>query len=150
MKKPRQKTPHLVLYVDCHAKHNSFCICDKNGKPVNAGFFQATDEYYTGEQWTGQLSVALRAIDIALAVRKEVLSKKIILTIYTDAEWLKWANDMSSGQGGKAKILGRHAWEHSVKLDVKHHYSDNNPARKYSSGNLVEDGKGINLEGLLA
>ena len=63
-------TASLTLYCDAKAKNDRFAICDKRGNPVWHGRFFATDHNYNGEQSSGEIAAAKKAVWLASKVKE--------------------------------------------------------------------------------
>ena len=123
------KTIEITLYTDAKAKTDRFAICNAEGEAVWYGKFFADDRDYNGEQSTGEMAAAKKAVWLAKKVADET-GAKARLTLKTDAEWLTWANycDPGSKQGGKARELAKAAAYYGVELEVEHVKGAANPA----------------------
>lgn len=127
----------LMLFVDAKAKHDRFAICDCNGEPIWFGKFFETDCDYNGEQSTGEMAAAKKAVWLASKVAESLGEKAIKLTLMVDAQWLTWANAAKNfptdrKTGGKARVLMYAARRLGVDLTVEHVAGKDNPADKYT------------------
>lgn len=143
-------THELVLFSDAKAKNDRFGITDQYGDAVWFGKFFESDTDYSGEQSSGELSAAKKAVWFASKVA-EAVNGVVKLTLYVDAEWLCWANEID-GRGGKAKQLSFQAQKLGVVLDVQHVSGKENPAdyfttcsgfKKWSDNNLLNLAKKV-------
>jgi hypothetical protein len=127
-------TASLTLYSDAMAKNDRFAICDKRGNPVWHGRFFATDHDYNGEQSSGEIAVAKKAVWLASKVKETLGLSAIKLALKVDAEWLCYANAVRQGKegGGRARALGDLAVRSGVVLTVEHVAGGKNPADKYT------------------
>lgn len=120
----------LILYSDAKAKTERFAICDHAGNPVWYGRFFDNDYDFNGEQSSGELSAAKKAVFLASKVQEEI-NEPLKLTLYVDAQWLCWAN-ADNGKGGKAKKLRSAAKRLGVEMEVVHISGKSNPADQYT------------------
>lgn len=130
-------THSLTLYTDAKAREDRFAICDADGQPVWFGRFFADDRDYNGEQSSGEMADAKKAVWLASKVAQAVGAKSIRLNLIVDAEWLTWANaanDPSADRkrGGKALALADAARRCNVVLEVTHIAGADNPADQYT------------------
>src|SRR5690606_10267266 len=124
-------THTLTLYTDAKARTDRFAVCDAGGEPVWYGKFFDGDRDYNGEQSSGEMAAAKKAVWLASKVA-EAVGGVVKLTLKVDAEWLTWANCSDPKRGGKAKDL-RHAAERlGVVLEVEHISGTSNPADKWT------------------
>lgn len=141
----------LVLFSDAKASKQRFGICDKNGNPVWHGRFFENERDFNGEQSSGELAAAKKAVWLASKVKEAIGEDDLFLELRVDAEWLTWANEVGhkddQGQGGKARVLGSQAKKFGIKLEVVHISGKENPAdefttctgyKKWSDNNLVD------------
>jgi len=131
-----QATASLTLFSDAKAKNDRFGICDKSGNPVWYGKFFDNDRDYNGEQSSGEMAAAKKAVWLASKVKEAIGAPALALTLKVDAEWLCWANAVRMGAksdvGGKARPLGEMAQKLGVVLTVEHIPGTENPADKYT------------------
>lgn len=141
----------LTLYSDAKARTDRFAICDKSGAPVWYGRFFESDQDYNGEQSSGELAAAKKAIWLARKVREEIGAQAIKLVLKTDAEWLCWANEVGRGGrgGGKAREIGELALRYNVVLNVEHIPGECNPADKYTVMSGYQKWEAVELRSLL-
>ncbi len=92
------------------------------------------DKDYNGEQSSGELAAAKKAVWLASKVA-ERLGGVVELELRVDAEWLCWANNLEDNRGGKARLLAQAAQLHGVALDVTHILGRDNPADKWTTAN---------------
>ena len=133
----RPEDPWLELFSDAKASHNQFGITDRDGNPVWYGQFGDDDPIYNGEQSTGELSAAVKAVQFAGKVREHNSLYALNLLLKVDAEWLCWANS-TDGRGGEALRLADVADENMVILHVQWVPGNENPADHYTT---AEGGK---------
>lgn len=126
----------LIFYTDAKARTERFAVCDKNGDPIWYGRFFPNDTDFNGEQSSGEMAAAKKAVWLAGKVREALGLGAIHLTLRVDAEWLCWANsvatDDNSKIGGKARVLGEFAQRMGIILKVEHIPGASNPADQYT------------------
>jgi hypothetical protein len=147
----QRATRTLILYCDARASTERFAICDENGEPVWYGRFFDMDRDFNGEQSSGELAAAKKAVWLAAQVAERT-GESVALTLRVDAEWLTWAN-ATDGSGGKAKALAAAAQRLGVALHVEHIPGTSNPADAPTVGRGYmrwQDGIERLLEGTLA
>ncbi len=132
LKAERQEEPTatVTLYTDAKASKDRFGICGPDGEPVWYGRFFDGDSDYNGEQSSGELAAAKKAVWLAHKAA-ELTGQIIALTLRVDAEWLCWAT-RTDGRGGKALELGRAANRYGITLTVEHIPGTQNPADKWT------------------
>jgi hypothetical protein len=123
-------THQVTFYSDAKAKNDRFAICDKGGEPVWHGQF-FDDRNYNGEQSSGEMAAALKAVWLASKVKEALGAETLKLILKVDAEWLCWAND-TDGKGGKAVKLAQEAKRFGLLLEIEHVYGTQNPADHYT------------------
>lgn len=130
-------TATVMLFTDAKARTDRFAICDSTGEPVWYGKFFSGDRDYNGEQSSGEMAAAKKAVWLASQVAEAIGAKAIKLILNVDAEWLVWANEVAAGRdgGGKARALGLHAEKLNVVLRVQHVAGADNPADKFTVAN---------------
>lgn len=136
-------TKEVVLYSDAKASKDRFGITDKDGNAVWYGRFFEDDRDYNGEQSSGELAAAKKAVWLASKISEKV-GGVVKLTLKVDAEWLCWANE-TDGRGGKAKQLRQLADRYNVVLNVEHVYGCDNPADYYTTCPGYQSYKDVNL-----
>jgi len=124
----------ITLFSDAKASKDRFAICNRDGKPVWYGKFFDSDRDYNGEQSSGEMAAAKKAVWLAAKVKEVLGVASIRLILKVDAEWLTWANRVAEGAdgGGKARALGEAAQKLSVVLRVEHIPGAENPADAYT------------------
>lgn len=123
-------TRRLTLYSDAKASAGRYGVCGPDGEPVWHGRFFDNDRDFDGEQSSGEMAAAKKAVWLASKV-SERLGEPIALELRVDAEWLCWATS-TDGRGGKALELGWAADRLGVALDVVHIPGTENPADRYT------------------
>lgn len=128
---------NLTLYSDAKASHRRFAICDRNGDPLWHGRFFDDDRGFDGEQSSGEMEAAKKAVWLAGKIKQAIGAADLTLTLMVDAEWLCWANeamkpDWNGKTGGKAKYLALAAKKAGICLDVQHVRGVDNPADAYT------------------
>ncbi|MFZ4538484.1 hypothetical protein [Propionivibrio sp.] len=126
-------THHITLFSDAKARLDRFAVCSQDGSPVWFGKFFNDDRDYNGEQSSGEMAAAKKAVWLASKVAESV-GGIVELTLKVDAEWLVWANSVREGHdsGGKARALGETAQRLGILLNVEHIPGAENPADKYT------------------
>ena len=126
---------HVVtLYSDAKAKNDRFGITDSAGNPVWFGRFFADDQEYNGEQSSGEMAAAQKAVWLASKIKEAVGADMIRLNLFVDAQWLCYANAVTAGEsgGGKARPLGYLAQKLGIVLDVQWVPGTKNPADAFT------------------
>jgi hypothetical protein len=146
--RPKLTATHaLTLFSDAKAKNDRFGITDKDGNPVWYGKFFDSDLDYNGEQSSGEMAAAKKAVWLASQVAKAV-GGTVKLKLMVDAEWLTWANS-TDGRGGKAKRLKETADKLCVILSVEHIPGKTNPADYYTVCTGFQSYKEVDLASLV-
>ena len=129
----RSVTHTVEFYSDAKASKDRFAITDERGTPLWYGRFFDGDRDYNGEQSSGEMAAAKKAVWLASKVAAAV-GGTVELTLNVDAEWLVWANEVRGAgkRGGKAKALGFAAQKLGVVLKVEHVRGVDNPADEYT------------------
>lgn len=127
----------VTLFSDAKAKNDRFAICDAAGRPLWHGRFFDGDRDYDGEQSSGEMAAAKKAVWLASKIAEAAGVSAIALTLKVDAEWLVWANeamrpDWDGKTGGKAAALAAAAKRLNVALKVEHVRGLDNPADRYT------------------
>jgi hypothetical protein len=127
-------THTVILYSDAKAKNDRFGITDKDGNPVWYGRFFDNDRDYNGEQSSGEMAAANKAVWLASKVGESAGAGGIKFILMVDVQWLTYANSdlINTDAGGKAKALRYAAERLGVVLDVGHVAGLDNPADKYT------------------
>jgi hypothetical protein len=120
-------THEVELFTDAKASAQRFGIADSAGEPLWYGRFFDDDRDFNGEQSSGELAAAKKAVWLASKVAAAV-SGKVRLLLNVDADWLTWANSDNPKVGGKAQELRRAADRLGVVLSVRHVAGTSNPA----------------------
>lgn len=125
-----------TLYSDAKASKDRYAVCGPNGEPLWYGRFFDNDKTYDGEQSSGELAAALKAVWLARRIAEAVGAGVIKLTLRVDADWLTWANEAAVStdkkRGGKARELASAAAKYGVILRVEHIPGSQNPADKWT------------------
>lgn len=124
-----------TLYSDAKASKDRYAVCGPNGEPLWYGRFFDNDKTYDGEQSSGELAAALKAVWLARRIAEAAGATVIKLNLRVDAEWLTWANEAAAGdkaRGGKARQLAAAAAKYGVILHVEHISGAKNPADKWT------------------
>jgi hypothetical protein len=122
-------THEVTLYSDAKASHNRFAVTDKNGTPVWFGMFFKDDNYYNGEQSTGELSAAAKAVWFASKVKEYFNFKAIRLNLFVDAQWLTYQDHAKQ----KGYVLTKMAKQYNIDLHVNWIPGTENPADEYTT-----------------
>ena len=124
----------LTFYCDAKADNDRFAICDQRGNPVWHGRFFATDHDYNGEQSSGEIAAARKAVWLASKAKETLGLSAIKHALKVDAEWLCYANAVRHGNpgGGRARALGDLAIRSGVVLTVEQIAGGKNPADQYT------------------
>jgi len=130
-------TASLIFFCDAKARTDRFAICNAKGEPVWHGRFFSDDRDYNGEQSSGEMAAAKKAVWLASKIKETIGAEAIRLTLKIDAEWLTWANQVGKPnddgkRGGKARALGELARKFGVVLTVEHIPGIENPADQYT------------------
>ena len=130
-------THEVTLYSDAKASKNRFGITDGSGSPVWYGLFFDNDRDYNGEQSSGEMAAAKKAVWLAGQIKEKIGAGAIRLRLMVDAEWLTYANrvgapDDNGKGGGKARVLGELARRSGVVLNVEWISGARNPADAYT------------------
>ena len=121
-------THEVTLYSDAKASHNRFGITDEDGNPLWYGKFFDNDTDYNGEQSSGELAAAKKAVWLAGKIKESIGAKAIRLNLMIDAQWLTYQEH--SGQKGYA--LSLLAKKHNIELNVQWIPGKDNPADEYT------------------
>lgn len=115
--------------ADLHKKAAASLTLFSDAKARTGRFFE-NDRDYDGEQSSGEMAAAKKAVWLASKVKEALGVEAIALTLKVDAEWLTWAN--GDRQGGRARKLGEAARRLNVALTVEHIPGSENPADQYT------------------
>lgn len=118
---------HVTLFSDAKARTQRFAICDREREPVWYGRFFDNDLDFSGEQSTGELSAAKKAIWLAGQVKKACEAKTLHLKLIVDANWLCTLR-------GKAEVLIEEAHRAGVRVEMKWLKGKSNPADAFTTG----------------
>jgi len=124
----------VTFFSDAKASHDRFAICGADREVVWYGRFFDNDRDYNGEQSTGEMAAAKKAVWLASKVAEAIGESAIMLTLIVDAEWLCWANSTNPKVGGKSKALREAAQRLNVDLTVQHINGTSNPADSWTTG----------------
>ena len=143
-------THSVTLFSDAKASKDRFGICGPDGKPIWYGKFFPDDRDYVGEQSSGEMAVAKKAVWLASKIKDSIGAPAINLTLKVDAEWLTWANTVRAVEdgGGKARELGEMALRYGVVLTVEHIPGAENPADKFTVCDGYQKWQSANLTAL--
>lgn len=123
----------VELCSDAKASNSRFGITTADGEPVWYGRFFDDDRDFNGEQSSGEMAAAKKAVWLASKFAEKI-GRSVKLNLKVDAEWLVWANAVRAGgkSGGKARELGEAAERLGVRLRVEHIPGVENPADEYT------------------
>ena len=121
-------THEVTLISDAKARTQRFGITDAAGNPVWFGRFFDDDRDFNGEQSSGEMAAAKKAVWLARQIGNAVGAQAVKLTLKVDAEWLTWANGTDAKVGGKARALREQAERCNICLEVVHIAGASNPA----------------------
>jgi hypothetical protein len=141
-------THGVTFYSDAKASAERFAICDRGGSPVWYGRFFDDDRDFDGEQSSGEMAAAKKAVWLASKVAQAV-GGVVRLTLKVDAEWLTWANGTDPRRGGGARDLRCAAQRLGVVLEVEHIAGTSNPADEYTTGHGFARWQDTDLAGLV-
>lgn len=124
----------ITMFTDAKASKQRFAVCGENGQPLWFGRFFDNDVDFNGEQSTGEMAAAKKAVWLASKIREAVGGDAIVLNLFVDAKWLTYANAVFEGspKGGSARELGLMAMKYNILLRVRHIPGRDNPADKYT------------------
>src|SRR3990167_5920336 len=81
-------TASLTLVTDAKARTDRFAVCNGKGEPIWFGKFFPEDRDYDGEQSSGEMAAAKKAVWLASKVKEALGAAAIRLILKVDAEWL--------------------------------------------------------------
>lgn len=131
----------VTLYSDAKARCDRFAICDRDGDVVWFGRFFDDDADYNGEQSTGELSAAKKAIWLTSKVKEAMNQPAIRLSLIVDANWLCTLS-------GKAEALAILARKFGIDLNMQWIPGTENPADKFTTASGYLSWKDCALENL--
>ena len=140
----------VVLYSDAKAKYDRFGITDADGKPVWYGRFFDNDRDYNGEQSSGEMAAAKKAVWLASKIAEKI-GEAVRLRLRVDAQWLCYANGYTGAykeSGGKALQLAEAAQRLGVDLIVEWVPGKENPADDYTICKGFQKWQDADLESL--
>lgn len=138
----------VTLYSDAKASHSRFAVCDCQSEVLWYGRFFEDDRDFNGEQSSGEMASAKKAVWLASKIAQAVGENSISLNLYVDAEWLTWANGTNPKVGGKAKALREQALRLNVALTVIHIPGESNPADRWTTASGFKKWSDNNLAAL--
>ena len=146
------KIKHQVtLYVDAKASHNRFGITDEDGNVLWYGKFFDNDQDYNGEQSSGELAAAKKAVWLASKIKEAVGDDAIKLILFVDAQWLTYQDH----PGQKGYALTQISKKYDIDLNVEWIPGTDNPAdkwtvssgyKKWSDNDIASLAKPVDLE----
>lgn len=122
-------THRVTLYSDAKASQDRYAITDADGSPLWYGRFFDSDRDYDGEQSSGELAAASKAIWLASKVAEAIGSTAIRLDLYVDAQWLLYQD----GPKQKGFALTRAANRLNVDLHLHWIPGKENPADEWTT-----------------
>lgn len=122
-------THHLTLVTDAKASHRRFAICNQDGAVVWYGRFFDDDRDFNGEQSSGELACAKKAVWLAGKVKEQLGAEALRLTLQVDAQWLCF-QDHSKQKGFILTEMARRA---NIELHVKWIAGSTNPADRWTT-----------------
>jgi hypothetical protein len=117
-------THHLTLITDAKARTRRFGICHADGTPAWHGRFFDDDRDFDGEQSSGELACAKKAVWLASKVKDTLGVPALRLTLKVDAQWLCYQDHAKQ----KGYILTQLARKHDIELYVEWIAGSTNPA----------------------
>lgn len=122
-------THELTLITDAKASHSRFAICDGSGNVVWFGRFFDNDRDFNGEQSSGELAAAKKAVWLAGKVKEALGAPAMRLTLKVDAQWLTYQDKFKQ----KGSILTAMAKAANIELHVEWIAGTSNPADKWTT-----------------
>lgn len=147
----KSATKEVTFYSDAKASHDRFAICDDQGSVVWYGKFYCEDDY-NGEQSSGELCAAMKAVWLASHIKRELNLDGLKLNLIVDAEWLKYANNVIKNRdgGGKARALGEYAIKNGIYLNVTWISGEENPADRWTTKSGFQKYDEVSFEDLVS
>jgi hypothetical protein len=121
-------THHVTLYSDAKASQDRFAITDKDGNVLWYGRFFDNDTDYNGEQSSGELAAAKKAVWLGSKIKEAVNAPAISMTLYVDAQWLTYQDKFKQ----KGSILSAMARKYDIDLSVEWIPGTENPADEWT------------------
>lgn len=123
-----QITHEVTLFSDAKASRNRFAITDEDGNPLWYGQFFDNDAEYNGEQSSGELASAKKAVWLASKIKESIGASAIRLNLMIDAQWLCY-QDHAGQKGFALTILAK---KYNIQLNVQWISGKSNPADRYT------------------
>lgn len=123
-----QITHTVTLFTDAKASQDRFAITDSEGDVLWYGKFFESEQDYNGEQSSGELASAKKAVWLASKIKEAVGAAAIELILMVDAQWLCYQDHA----GQKGYPLTQLAKKHNIRLDVRWIPGKENPADKWT------------------
>lgn len=139
-------THEVTLYTDAKASAQRFAICDRDGEVVWYGRFFDNDSDFNGEQSSGELAAAKKAVWLCSKIKEAIGVTAIRLNLIVDAQWLTYQDH--SGQKGYALTIA--ARKFNIQLNVEWTKGTNNPADKWTVSDGYKKWSDNNLASLTA
>jgi hypothetical protein len=135
----------VTLYVDAKASHDRFAITDEDGNVLWYGKFFDNDSDYNGEQSSGELAAAKKAVWLASKIKEATGSDAIKLNLYVDAQWLTYQDH----PGQKGFVLTQLARKYNIDLNIEWIPGANNPADSWTTRSGYKKWSDNNLRSLV-
>ncbi|MCC6721763.1 MAG: hypothetical protein IT243_06130 [Bacteroidia bacterium] len=119
----------VTLYSDAKASKDRFAITDEDGDVLWYGKFFDSDSDYDGEQSSGELAAAKKAVWLASKIKEAINEEVIRLNLFVDAQWLLYQDHA----GQKGYELTRLAKKYNIDLNIEWVPGENNPADTYTT-----------------
>lgn len=137
-------THEITLHTDAKASHSRFAICDAEGEPLWHGRFFEGDRDFNGEQSSGELAAAKKAVWLASKIMEAVGAKAARLTLKVDAQWLCYQDHAKQ----KGYVLTQLCRKFNLELKVEWIPGSENPADKWTVANGYKKWQDNNLNDL--
>ncbi len=122
-------THELVLYTDAKASHSRFAICGADKGVLWYGRFFDNDRDFNGEQSSGELACAKKAVWLATKVKELLKLDALRLTLKVDAQWLCYQDSPKQ----KGFVLTTMAHAANIDLHVEWIPGTSNPADSWTT-----------------
>lgn len=123
-----QITHELVLITDAKASRSRFAVCAGDGTPLWHGRFFDSDSDFNGEQSSGELAAAKKAVWLATKIKERIGAPAMRLILKVDAQWLTYQEKFKQ----KGSILSSKARAANIELHVVWIAGTSNPADKWT------------------
>ena len=139
-----QVTHEVTLYSDAKASNDKFGITDEDGNVLWYGKFFDNDTDYNGEQSSGELAAAKKAVWLATKIKEAAGLSAMRLILMVDAQWLTYQDKFKQ----KGSILTYMANKNNIDLIVQWIPSKDNPADKWTISSGFKKWSDNNLKDL--